>query len=67
MHIKAFPTLYQAYVSYIPIKDDKVAKMKEILLKDYILSDFNENTKDGDVLNLLRLLQLDYQGESVFA
>jgi hypothetical protein len=67
MHIKAFPTLYQAYVSYIPIKDDKVVKMKEILLKDYILSDFNENTKDGDVLNLLRLLQLDYQGESVFA
>jgi len=63
MHVKAFPTLYQAYVSIIPLQNETVTKMKVILLKDYILPDLDDNTYDKDILNLLRLLQLEYQGE----
>jgi hypothetical protein len=44
MHVKAFPTLYQAYVSSIPLKNETVTKIKEILLNDYILPDLDDKT-----------------------
>ena len=59
MHFKAFPTLYQAYLLALPLQDiEEVSKLKEILLS-YILKELNDSTKDAEIVNLLRLLQVE--------
>jgi hypothetical protein len=52
----------QAYSTSLPIEDPKVKKFKEVLLKDYVLKsmEFNDQTTDADLLNLLRVLQIEY-------
>ncbi len=59
MHFKAFPTLYQAYLLTLPLQDiEEVSKLKEVLLS-YILKELNDSTKDAEIVNLLRLLQVE--------
>ncbi len=59
MHFKAFPTLYQAYLLALPLQDiEEVSKLKEVLLS-YIMKELNDNTKDAEIVNLLRLLQVE--------
>ncbi len=59
MHFKAFPTLYQAYLLALPLQDiEEVSKLKEVLLS-YILKEMNDSTKDAEIVNLLRLLQVE--------
>ncbi len=43
----------------LPLEDcENVTKLKEVLLS-YILNELNDTTKDPEVINLLRLLQVD--------
>jgi hypothetical protein len=59
MHFKAFPTLYQAFLLNLPLSDNlEVTKLKGVLLT-YILKELNDNTRDAEILNLLRLLQVE--------
>lgn len=59
MNFKAFPTLYYAYLLNLPLQDhESVTKLKEVLLS-YILKELNDSTKDPDIVNLLRLLQVE--------
>ena len=43
----------------LPLSDNlEVTKLKEVLLT-YILKELNDNTRDAEILNLLRLLQVE--------